>query len=725
MLLLGRGLVAKRVTGQLKFIVVLGQLTFGLVSNAPAFAQENDGAPVELDAIVLDGTKVDRDFLNTADSVGVVTGDVLVEQGVDDLRDVFSRLGNVRSFEGNRGENGFVIRGLNSEGVTPDSASNAPLTSVILDGATQSREATRRGARGLWDVRQVEVFRGPQSTLQGRGALAGAVIVETNDPTFFWEGAARGIFGEQDRRDLSFVISGPVIAEELAFRLSVEDREKTRDITFDLPANEIIGEDEFRNVRGKLLWEPSALPGFALGLTVSDTFDRPGVNAANGDDFFDRRFLTGTQSNVEVREADNLNVVVDGTYAFANGMELTTVLSVIDSETRIFTPDGSLFERDETRSGEDITLDARLSFGDAEIDALSGVVGLFYGDFTLPREGIATRPAGTNIFVLQDLSSDDETEHLAAYADLRYRLTPQLSLLGGGRLLHETVKDDFVGVTSELRAPDGSVLNAGTDISQRSEASFTEFLPKFGVIYELTDSANVFFNAQKGNRSGFSEVVGDSVNTVEPEFLWSYEIGYKAEDPDGRWRFGATAFYSRYDDQQITVPVTGSTLTETVNAGESRLYGAEIEGEYAFENGLALFGSVGLLKTEFTDFDTASGSLNGNEFPESPSLTATLGATYEANNGVFANAVASYTDDYFSTGSIRNDEALRVDSFTRVDAQLGYMFDNGARVALYVDNVFDSNYVTSLNNNNNFGLRPSEATVSDPRTVGVEVLARF
>ena len=43
--------------------------------------------------------------------------------------------------------------------------------------------------------------------------------------------------------------------------------------------------------------------------------------------------------------------------------------------------------------------------------------------------------------------------------------------------------------------------------------------------------------AQRGYRSGFTELVSDGeVNVVDPEFLWSYEISYRAQSPEGRWR---------------------------------------------------------------------------------------------------------------------------------------------------------------------------------------------
>lgn len=71
-------------------------------------------------------------------------------------------------------ESGFVIRGITSEGLVPGGA-GAPLASLYIDGVQQTTDGTRRGARGMFDTEQLEIYRGPQSTLSGRAALAGAM----------------------------------------------------------------------------------------------------------------------------------------------------------------------------------------------------------------------------------------------------------------------------------------------------------------------------------------------------------------------------------------------------------------------------------------------------------------------------------------------------------------------------------------------------------------------
>ena len=82
---------------------------------------------------------------------------------------------------GSREVAGFAIRGIDQRGLGGGGA--GLLVSVKVDGATiQNNQATFFGPYNTWDMGQVEIFRGPQSTQQGRNSLAGAIVMEGADP---------------------------------------------------------------------------------------------------------------------------------------------------------------------------------------------------------------------------------------------------------------------------------------------------------------------------------------------------------------------------------------------------------------------------------------------------------------------------------------------------------------------------------------------------------------
>src|SRR5205807_516392 len=104
-----------------------------------------------------------------------------------------------------------VIRGQASAGVLaglPAFLGGArPRTILQVDGRTITFNEFANSAEGLWDVDRVEVFRSPQTTTQGVNSIAGAIFIQTADPTFRFESRARAIGGESARRQLSAVVS--------------------------------------------------------------------------------------------------------------------------------------------------------------------------------------------------------------------------------------------------------------------------------------------------------------------------------------------------------------------------------------------------------------------------------------------------------------------------------------------------------------------------------------
>lgn len=157
--------------------------------------------------------------------------------------------------DGPQTESGFIIRGINSEGLMPG-GNSSPLASIYIDGVQQTTEATRCGFKGLFDVEQVGVYRSPQSTLSGRNALAGAIYLQSKDPEFFTSGAAQLTYGEDNRRQVGLAYGG-ALSDSFAFRLTGEWSKKDSDLNFltyeQFSRLSDLDIDEYYTIRGKLL----------------------------------------------------------------------------------------------------------------------------------------------------------------------------------------------------------------------------------------------------------------------------------------------------------------------------------------------------------------------------------------------------------------------------------------------------------------------------------------
>lgn len=701
-----------------------GPRTATLQRNPAMQSRAQAGGTINLDTIVVESEKVSRDYFRTYTSIGVVTGQQISDYNAPDLQRSFNLLGNVRSLRTGDGNNGFMIRGLNSEGVTAPSGSSAPLISVIVDGAIQSTEATRRGARGIWDVDQIEVMRGPQSTIQGRNALAGAVVIKTNDPTYTPGMIVEGQMGGNDYHMGAFVVNTPLVQDQVALRVAGQTMRQNNDITYSNPVLNVLGEDQLDQIRGKLLITPASMPGLRVLFTVNRTLDNPMQTTVTGPDFFARRYNSTLTSGSfpELRTAAVNNYIADISYEFSPGVKLQSVTALADTKVQITGPNQPVWFRNDTREGEDFSQDLRFSF-DQPGSPLSGVLGLFAGRFTNHINALAKTSLNPFPFAIQDAVFDFKDTSIAAYADLRYRFWDKWTLLGGGRLLRDESERNFVGSVTD---PTNGVFFP-VSIDEATHYSNTEFLPKFGLAYDLAANQTVAGTVSKGYRKGFSElpVGATTINQVNPEFMWAYELAYRSKWWDDRLQLNANIFYYDYKDQQLAVDVPGGAgQTMVQNVGKSHLYGGEIEARVRPLEGLTLFASVGLLKTKFDEATTLESGVirnySGKEFPEAPSVTVSGGGIWKHQSGFFVSADISYTDGYFSPRDLSNNPLRYVDSFTLVNAQLGYETKHGT-LAIFARNLFNEQYLTSIATPGPTG----SASIGDGRVFGVRGQARF
>ncbi|WP_017672023.1 TonB-dependent receptor [Blastomonas sp. AAP53] len=735
---------------------------------APAVAAE-DTSSDQQNEIIVTGEKAARSLQETTASVSVTTDERLVEENILTIQDVYNRTANVSE---TYGASGFSIRGIDQRGVS--GGGDAATATVFVDGAPVPQDVLSNGPTDMWDVAQVEIFRGPQSTIQGLNALAGAVHIRTQDPTFDWSLKGRALVSSFDTTQFAVAGGGAIVPGELAFRISAEKRDSDgyiRNITRNAPESGV----DSTSIRGKLLWTPSALAGFEarLGYHRFETkggYLFPYVDRSVGD-YFDNR--TNPSDYPNSSDVDNDQVTLDLRYDLGGGLTLSTLGTYTDTDfIRQYDGDSSAASvaySDIAGGAETFTQELRLNY---ESDRLSALAGLFYyhrdqyrrsHQVTLvptPGPTIANLLAGAlgaplaaqvaalytaalpNIPV--DYTSDFPTrvETMAAFADARYRLTDRLSLLGGFRYDRErnTIGGEaiatFVGTLPDPAAygplapvfasVNSAVLGFVTDANGSTPAgtrTFNAFLPKGGVEMAWTPDLATAFVVQRGYRSG-----GSSFNTArsqlfayDPEFTWNYELSLRSAWLDGRLTLNANAFYIDWTDQQTNANFGNGTYdTHTVNAGTSHVYGFELELAHRVSSAFDWYASLGHTRTKFDEFVTDVGSitdLSGLEFPYAPKWTLAGGANVRFGSGFNANLNASYRSAVMTDVSIPQ-SASRVGARTLVNARIGYQADHWS-LSLFANNLLDEKYDQYINDFTDF------AIIGAPRSVGVVLEAGF
>ena len=733
-----------------------------------AFAQAASSAdePAE---IIVTGEKSARSLQETTASVGVVTARKLAEENILTIQEVYQRTANLSE---TYGASGFSIRGIDQRGVS--GGGDAATATVFVDGAPVQQDILANGPTDMWDVAQVEIFRGPQSTIQGLNALAGAVHIRTEDPTFDWTLKGRALVSSFDTTQFALAAGGPLVPGELAFRVSAEKRDSdgfVRNITRNAPENPL----DSLSIRGKLLWTPSALPGFEARLGYHHFQMKGGylfvyVDRSVGDYF---KNPTNPSDYPNSSDVDNDQVTLDLRYDLGHGLTLTALGTYTDTDfKRKFDGDSSAASRaysDINGGSKTSTQELRLNY---EGGRLSGLIGLFHYDrdqyrrshqvtlvptpgptianLLAPSLGAATAAQVAALYTAAlpnipvDYTSDFPTkvETAALFADARFRLTDRLSLLGGFRYDHERNRiageaiARFVGTLPDpaaygLLAPaftgiNAAVLGLVSDANGSAPAgtrTFNAFLPKAGVEMAWTPDLATAFVVQRGYRSG-----GSSFNTArsqlfayDPEFTWNYELSLRSAWLDGGLTLNANAFYIDWTKQQTTANFGNGTYdTHTVNAGKSHLYGFEVELAHRVSPAFDWYASLGHTRTKFDSFVTNVGSitdLSGLEFPYAPRWTLAGGANVRFGDGFNANVNASYRSAVMTDVSVPQ-AANRVAARTLVNARIGYKAEHWS-LSLFANNLFQEKYDQYVNSFTGF------AIIGAPRTVGVVLEAGF
>ncbi|WP_404711902.1 TonB-dependent receptor [Sphingomonas sp. MMS24-J13] len=192
---------------------IVGGMVAGVaVAAAPVEAQQ--AVPVD-NEIVVTAQLREQKPIEVPIAVSALTGDQLDKLGLDEFEEAARFIPGFAVQNQSPNNPGFVIRGITSDSGT---AYNEPRVSVFQDGVSISK--SRGSYVELFDLQRLEVAKGPQSTLYGRGALIGAVNIVQNkaDPSGY-AGYVSGSYGNFDAWTAEAMLNAP-LGEDMALRVS-------------------------------------------------------------------------------------------------------------------------------------------------------------------------------------------------------------------------------------------------------------------------------------------------------------------------------------------------------------------------------------------------------------------------------------------------------------------------------------------------------------------------
>ena len=676
-------------------------LTFSTLLGAThATAQEGSGR-VDFEPIIITGEKVERDLKNTASSVTVKSGREIDREktGSSTVTEVLNDVPNVIYTDS---VGAPVIRGMDSQG--PNNGQNVfwggtvPRATINLDGHYLNYNEMYFGATSVWDLDSIEVFRGPQTTSQGANAIAGAIIVNTRDPSFTPEAAYQAEVGNHDSHRTSLAVSGPLFGNDLAGRLALDHSARDTFIDYTSPAFQKGKADKnfsSTNARTKLLWLPSALPGFEAKYTFSHTdSNRPSQEAASAP-FHRNEHVTTTMPSWE--QSTNTSVL-DLSYDFDNGLKLINQAQYSLSHVQRYT--GIAGSGDADLQQKNLSNETRLVFGDQD-STVSGATGVY-----------VARTKSDETLLLSGLSTFDDTkENLGVFGDLSIRLTDRWTLGTGLRYQQDRIDRE------------GRSVLAPTALDYNT--TFSALLPKVSLAYAVTPDWTVGGLVSRGYNPGGVALNLSTRNWMafKEESVWNYELFSRASLLDDRLQLSGNLFYMDHKDAQYNIPVvisTGVSQSYTINAEKAHAYGLELSADYRVLDNLSLKASVGTLRTRI-DKISSNNSYEANEFARSPGYTLSFGPSWDITDRWNLSAQVRRIDGYYSDTA--NTKSYATDAYTLTDARMSYRFSKAVELYGYVKNLFDDRTAIYLQQNR--GIGGTEASMTTPRMFGLGVKGSF
>lgn len=671
-------------------------------------------APLVLAPIKVSGELIERDLQESQSSVSIFTDDVIDNSYITNIEEIFARIPNVS----NVGE--ITIRGIPDRGLGSGVGDTSPTTAVYIDGAVQSFYGGRNGIQSTWDLDQIEVYRGPQTTSLGRSALAGSVVINTRDPEFVWDLKARLGAGENETEQYALAFGGPIIDDLLAFRLSADINNSDGFTRFENNGVVVddIGVNDRENYRGKLLLTPNERLTAQLTVNYSDA--SRGNNTVFGERIFDG-ISTGITS---VTTTEVNSSVLEVNYNLSDAVFITSTTSYTDTSQSFIPIEATVANRiaggDEISGfaeDENLTQEVKLTYDDGE--ALRGTLGFYYADLEEFGERVfdstLTFPFG--VFELDGGDSyNNSYENFAIFGEMEYDLSSHWTVIAGGRYDQE---DATRSESQELDLTPDFAGFPDTSVEFSGDSSFDALLPKLGVIYNFNKDVSLSFNVQRGYRPGGADINPGNDQPIEfdPEFTNNYDIAFRSVWLDGDLYMNANAYYVDYTDMQLRfAPDPEMIIIRFIaNAGEAELYGLEFDAGYQVSNELLLYSAFALGEGELKEFFFQGNDLSGSDIPNAPNFTASFGGTYTHSSGFSVTVDSTYTDNY-AVGFNGDGE---VDGYFLTDLRAGYQFEKWS-ISAYVKNLFDKDYVLSGGIND---LDPtlSAATLGEPQTIGFVV----
>lgn len=665
--------------------------------------QAAQGPNVGFDEIVITAEKRESTVQKTPLSISAISGEALQEQGLSSVVDAMAAVPGVSFKTAGPGQTEFEMRGLTSTG------GESPTVGFYLDDTPLTPPAMGQSGKvvidpNLFDLNRVEVLRGPQGTLYGSGSMGGTIKLVTNQPNpdryaVNADAVLSATEGGGFNHAENVMGNIPLVDGKAALRVVLTDKRDDgwidRVVVSPFPTEVNNGLSRgpvasgpvagtYKDANWELLEGQRAslllLPVEGLSIEAGilhqriaqggpNTIDVPPGNEAHYQPFdvpepYTDNFTMGNLTvkydlkAVELTSATSLwqrkqgqtqdiseamQYFIGGFMGPPQNFPFTTAAGGLGA--------GTISEEDKTRQlSEEFRIASK---GDGP---LQWQLGTFYSSFSANSHVDSYYPGFTALFGTDNLADNLRVLTLsqeAVFGEASYQIFDKLKATVGLR---------WFNYHSDSATQVSGVSASGTGEVQYGSASDSGVTPKFNLAYTPTDDLMVYTTASEGFRPGGPNSPLPMSGTVSckaalqalgldaapsqfsPDTVWSYELGEKATTADQRLRFNSDVYMENWSGvQQQVAPACGFKFTE--NAGEAKVYGAELEAAFKITPEWTITQAGGYTHARISNGSVAAGVREGQKLLDVPDWSASTALVY----------THPLTDVYTLVGRFQND----------------------------------------------------------------------
>ncbi|HWU03271.1 MAG TPA: TonB-dependent receptor [Novosphingobium sp.] len=725
---------------------------------SPVLAQQAE-APKEpasnagLADIVVTATKRASNLQSVPVAVTAVTSESIANKRIGAFGDLTRAAASLTITESTASpNNSIILRGIGTYAL---SIGVEPSVAVIVDDVPVVQQA--QAFDNLSDVERIEVLRGPQGTLFGKNASAGAINIVTRDPSnqLSMNGAVTAATDGGYKGEAS--VSGPIGQNGAGYRVSGYYNTYEGNIR-NLTDGRLLNDNTSWGIHGKLKFDVgdkltvNLNGGYAKShsngtaapwRTVDTSTGTPKYNGvditpslagitpgaanrsirADNDAFTDNQqwSLSGKLSyDLGFANLMSITSYQDWKYNFSADVDLTD-LAVNGTKPAVTNPIGPMQGVNNSGPYHSTSFTQEVRLTSKTPGPLSYVVGAFYANSASNRS-FTRGPA----LILADWHGYSGTRSLAAFAGVDYKLPTKTTISGAVRVNNERVQANFVNYlpTATVYTSPSSIGTCGAG-SSNCDGRHVDTVAtwKVSVSQELAPRVSTYVSAASGYKgyaydisSGFTpNRVNGTDGPVKAEHSTAYELGLKSRFLDNKVQLNVAGFWTDYNNFQAQSAqyINGALQSKLNNVGKLRTKGVEVEAQARPTEWLHFDASAAYTDAKIRSFTGAScyagqaatgtGCVNGvqdrsgAQLPNSPKFKFNLGATVEHH--LDEESKATFTLNYQHQSSVNFD--LLGDPYTVqkaygiLNAALG--FERGHyKASIFVNNVFNLHYVTGM-----------------------------